>query len=185
MSIKRVSHLSGDSSSSSRSYSSDHLNRVLIENFIALQKVIIKNSERVDLLSGQISKLLEIFEISAKSFAEKNFKPVSANPADLQKEAEFLSKLNTLLDQNKTIAKGLSLLGDDLKEKLYGDSSPSTNQNINVPTSSLRPQTPQSIPNFSRNRLERVELQMPRFQPLSEKDNNLDSSDINRKLPKI
>ncbi len=167
-------------------YGAEHLNKSLIENFVALQKVITKNSEKLDSLSGQISKLLQIFEISAKSFAEKNFRPTGSNPADLQKEAEYLSKLNTLLEQNKTIAKGLSLLGDDLKEKLYGDSS---SQNISVPTPSSRPQPAQSIPNFSSRRLERVELQMPRFQPIDDKSSNLDDSDkspdMNRKLPKI
>ncbi len=177
-----------NNTSTHQGYGAEHLNKSLIENFVALQKVITKNSEKLDFLSGQISKLLQIFEISAKSFAEKNFRPTGTNPADLQKEAEFLSKLNTLLDQNKTIAKGLSLLGDDLKEKLYGE-SPSQSQNINPPTPSSRSQPVQTIPNFSSRRLERVELQMPRFQPIDDKNGSLDDSDklsdMNRKLPKI
>ncbi len=175
MSAKRVLHNNSVSSLNHHSYGSEHLNKILVENFVSLQKVITKNTERVDFLSVQISKLLQIFEISAKSFAEKNFRPTSVNPADLQKEAEFLSKLNTLLDQNKTIAKGLSLLGDDLKEKLYSDSNISGQS---VPTPPPKPQM-QSIPNFSRNRLERVELQPPRFQPVEE------SSEFSKKLPKI
>lgn len=130
----RVSRISHHSSSPGV----DHLNQVLIDNFVRLQKVMVSNAEKIDLLTNNISRLLQIFEVSAKSFAEKNFHSASvSSPADLQKEAEFLNKLNTLLDQNKTIAKGLSLLGDDLKEKLYGDAGGVQPKSLPSPTPSV------------------------------------------------
>ena len=40
-------------------------------NFISLQKVLTNLSGRFDELSDNMSKLLQLFEISAKTFAEK------------------------------------------------------------------------------------------------------------------
>ena len=36
--------------------------KILVENFVALQKVMVNLSIKFDNLSGQISKLLELFE---------------------------------------------------------------------------------------------------------------------------
>lgn len=94
----------------------EKLNSILIENFVSLQKVMTNVATRFESLSGQISKLLQLFEISAKSFLEKQAK----GEGDVQKDAEFLNKLNTLLNQNKTIAKGLALMGEEMREKVYG-----------------------------------------------------------------
>lgn len=80
--------------------------KILIENFVALQKVMTHLSERFDKLSKEISKLLEIFEISAKSFMEKDI-----NLGESKEESqEIAKKLEELIDQNKTIARGLTLL---------------------------------------------------------------------------
>jgi len=50
-----------------------HTEKILIENFIALQKVITNLSIKFDKLTNQISSLLELFEVSAKTLAEKRF----------------------------------------------------------------------------------------------------------------
>ena len=84
----------------------------LIENFVALQKVMTNLSAKFDNLSDKISGLLEIFEISAKSMAEKDYEK------DLESEyKELLEKINTLIEQNKTIARGLSLLHERKEEE--------------------------------------------------------------------
>ncbi len=83
-----------------------NVEKVLIENFISLQKVMTNLAVKFDNLGAQISKLLELFEISAKTLAEKDIK-INAKPAEDKKMAE---KLDTLLDQNKVIARGLTLL---------------------------------------------------------------------------
>ena len=85
--------------------------RVLIENFIILQKVMTNLAIKFDNLSSQISKLLELFEISAKALAEK--KPSRENEG---KEI-MMKKLDNLIEQNKTIARGLTLLHNPSNEQ--------------------------------------------------------------------
>jgi len=47
--------------------------KVLIENFVGLQKVMVNLSSRFDELSTQISRLLNLFEVSARAMAKKEF----------------------------------------------------------------------------------------------------------------
>lgn len=77
------------------------LEKVLIDNFVNLQKVLTNLSIKFDTLSDNISKLLNLFEISAKSFIKKQ---------EEGGEDDTIKKLDTLLDQNKIIAKGLTLI---------------------------------------------------------------------------
>ena len=79
--------------------------QVLIENFVSLQKVMTNLAVKFDSLSNQISKLLELFEISAKTLAEKG------NLSWENKEdKKVVEKLDNLLEQNNVIAKGIALL---------------------------------------------------------------------------
>lgn len=81
------------------------INKKLVENFVSLQKVMANLSIKFDNLSDQISKLLELFEISAKAMAEKNY--------EIHKDSDdkkVLEKIDALIEQNKTIAKGLTML---------------------------------------------------------------------------
>ena len=80
-----------------------NVDKILIENFVALQRVLTDLTIKLDGLSDNISKLLELFEVSAKSFAEKDF-------GDGKDNKEVIKKLDTLLEQNKIIAKGLTLM---------------------------------------------------------------------------
>ncbi len=84
--------------------------KILIENFVALQRVMTHLSEKFDSLGTQISKMLNLFEISAKALAEKEFNTEKENK-DVKKMVE---KFDMLLEQNKTIAKGLILLHDEI-----------------------------------------------------------------------
>ncbi|MBU3907041.1 MAG: hypothetical protein KKA64_02200 [Nanoarchaeota archaeon] len=83
------------------------LERILIENFISMQKVLTNLSVKFDRLSDQISKLLELFEISARALAEKDLRNLGGN-----NNKDVLEKLDNLLDQNKTIARGVALMHD-------------------------------------------------------------------------
>jgi hypothetical protein len=77
--------------------------QVLLENFVSLQRVLTNLSLKVDSLTTQISKLLELFELSAKALAEKDF--------EIEKENKnMLDRLDKLLDQNKVLARGISLM---------------------------------------------------------------------------
>lgn len=94
--------------------------KVLVENFIALQQVMTTLSVKFDNLSNQISKLLELFEISAKALAEKDFNTErgSANTEKISKQ------MDSLLEQNKIIARGMTLINDRILEKTPGEMSP-------------------------------------------------------------
>jgi len=76
------------------------IEKILIENFVSLQHVMTNLALKFDNLSGQISKLLELFEISAKALAERGGFA----------EDRAAEKLDSLLEQTKVIAKGVALL---------------------------------------------------------------------------
>lgn len=94
---------------------SEDINKTLVDNFINLQKVLTNLSIKFDELSSNISKLLELFEISAKSFAEKYNEGgiMASNIVD----KEFVDKLNILIDQNKVISRGIILIEERIREK--------------------------------------------------------------------
>ena len=82
-----------------------NVERALIENFVSTQRVMVNLSVKIDNLANQISKLLELFEISAKALAEKNFQVSGDRGSE-----KIAQKIDTLLDQNKIIARGLTLM---------------------------------------------------------------------------
>jgi hypothetical protein len=86
------------------------MERVLIENFISLQGVMTNLAGKFNNLSGQISKLLELFEISAKTLAEKG---------SLMEDNKFIEKLDNLIEQNKVIARGVALIHEKGSEPQY------------------------------------------------------------------
>ena len=96
--------------SAPRVQASSKIENALVENFVSLQKVMVNLSVKFDDLTKQISKLLELFEISAKALAEKD--------VDLQKNVKDVEgmdkKIDSLLDQNKIIARGLTLMHDKM-----------------------------------------------------------------------
>ena len=91
------------------------LEQTLIDNFINLQKVLTNLAIKFDDLSSNISKMLQLFEISAKSFAEKYSGDAPINSNDVDKE--FLKKLDSLLEQNKVISKGIMLMEEKVRER--------------------------------------------------------------------
>lgn len=89
------------------------LGKILIENFIGLQKVMVNLSVKFDDLSNKISKLLELFEISAKALAEKDL-TVEKTARD---DTRILKEMGNLSEQNKIIARGLTLMHNKLSEE--------------------------------------------------------------------
>lgn len=108
------------------------LEKILVENFVSLQKVMVNLSVKFDNLTKQISKLLELFEISAKSLAEKDF--------DIEKSkkdnTEMIKKIDNLLDQNKTIARGLTLMHEAVSME-----NPGNNPKLQMPQRAVPPTT--------------------------------------------
>lgn len=102
---------SGSSSDKPKKLNNRELQLAVIENFVNLQRVLTNLTIKFDGLSDNISKLLQLFEISAKSFIRKQEEP------ELSEDRDLVKKLDTLLDQNKTIAKGLTLIEEKIRHK--------------------------------------------------------------------
>ena len=81
--------------------------KILVENFVSLQKVLTNLSVKFDELSNNISKLLELFELSATALAKKDIN--FTKPMD---EEKIINKLNNILEQNKIIARGMALMSE-------------------------------------------------------------------------
>jgi len=129
--------------------------KALVENFISLQKVMTNLSVSFDNLSSRISKLLDLFELSAKALAEKDF--------NLQKttrnDTEIRDKLDGLMDQNKIIARGLTLLheGEDAGYTQQPQTqtpiqNPPMQQEIQQPLAQPLPQQPSTLPKIPSQR---------------------------------
>ena len=124
-----------------------HTEKILIENFIALQKVNTNLAIKFDKLTNQISSLLELFEISAKTLAEKDF--------DLRKDNEenkqMIGKIDNLLEQNRTIARGVALIheGNPAHRQISPPQrimqNPRQPQNTDQYQKSVSPKSPQSM----------------------------------------
>jgi hypothetical protein len=100
-------------------YGEMKMERILIENFVSLQKVMTNLAVKFDNLSGQISKLLELFEISAKTLAEKG---------SLSEDKKITDKLDSLIEQNKVIARGIALIHEREPEQYPYSSQAQTSQ---------------------------------------------------------
>ena len=100
-----------------------HLEEKLIENLVELQKVHTNLAEKFDRLAEQITSLLTLFEGAAQSFARNPINNVS------DKDREFLEKIDKLLDQNKTIAKGLTMMEERIREKVVPTKESSQSEN--------------------------------------------------------
>jgi hypothetical protein len=90
-------------SDSSKKMSKEDTVNLLMENSVTLQKVVTNLSINLDNLSKQIENLLKLFEMSAKSVAEKTI----STEMDTKK---IIQKIDNLTEQNKVIAKSLSLM---------------------------------------------------------------------------
>lgn len=84
--------------------------KVLVDNLVGLQRVQATLAEKLDALAKQIVELLRLFEATAKTFSE--------NPAILtmERDKEFIDKINQLLEQDKVIAKGVVYIEERLTE---------------------------------------------------------------------
>ncbi len=90
--------------------SREEIDSALVDNFIKLQRVLTNLSVKFEELSNNISRLLELFEISAKSLVDKGVKTGEV-------DQEFLKKLDSLLEQNKLISKGIMLMEEKVRNR--------------------------------------------------------------------
>jgi hypothetical protein len=93
-------------------------------------------SSKLDNLTNQISSLLGLFEASAKVLAEKDFESENS-----KENYRILEKIDAIIEQNKTIARGLTLVHEKTAPQVQNyssapiDSSPvHTNYSPNPPS---------------------------------------------------
>ncbi|MEM4182045.1 MAG: hypothetical protein QXX68_02755 [Candidatus Pacearchaeota archaeon] len=91
-----------------KTLSSKKIEELLVENFVGLQKAMTNLSVKFEMLADNISKLLEVLELSAKSYLEKE---------KIEGGAELEKRINFLIEQNKAIAEGLLLIDDTLRKQ--------------------------------------------------------------------
>lgn len=120
---------SASSSRPKKTFNDLRVEKVLVENFIALQQVMTNLSIKFDNLSEQISKLLQLFEISAKALAEKDF---NTEKGSLNSE-KIANQMGALLEQNKIIARGMTLINDKILERNVATPIPLRQVNPNQP----------------------------------------------------
>ncbi|MEK6915270.1 MAG: hypothetical protein AABW89_01865 [Nanoarchaeota archaeon] len=115
--------------------SKESLEEQTLHSIIELQKVHVNFAEKFDKLSTQIENLLALFELAARNFAKQ---PQMQNT---EKDKEFLEKIDKLLDQNKLLAKGLSLMEEKMRERLYGPGALTRTGFKNIPSMPQNPET--------------------------------------------
>ncbi len=86
----------------------EKIESLLIENFVGLQKAMTNLSIKFEMLADNISKLLEVLELSAKNYLEKE---------KINGGSDIEKRINLLIEQNKAIAEGLLLIDDVLRRK--------------------------------------------------------------------
>ena len=118
--------------------------RALIENFIGLQKVMVNLSNKFDNLSSQISKLLDLFEISAKALAKKE---LSSSGTTGEIEAKrIIDRLDNISQQAGLIGKGLALIHEvgTENERTVIPLNQQRKVQFSLPTPSQKPIMPQN-----------------------------------------
>jgi hypothetical protein len=110
--------------------------KMLVENFVGLQHAMTNLSIKFGEMSQNISKLLSVFEEAAKDLAK----------TEKQVDSSFEKKLDSLIDQNKTIAKGLVLMDNKLKGQMSRGPAPErTQQRAPAPRNSMQTNRPQNL----------------------------------------
>ncbi|MBP7708212.1 hypothetical protein KA107_00885 [Candidatus Pacearchaeota archaeon] len=84
---------------------------LLIDNFVSLQKVMMNLSVKFENLSDNINRLLGVFEMSARDFM------VNKGRTNPEKDREVINQINNLMDQNKALARSISMLDEKMKNK--------------------------------------------------------------------
>ncbi len=137
MVIKKVIEKDSSVKPTKRKMTAREREELLIENFVGLQQAMTNLSIKFGGLSDNISKLLEIFEDAAKSF-------VKDGKTD---DKEMLNKINALIDQNKTIARGLVLMDGKLSAPVNSSSIKSEKPSpLSAPNFGEKPPKPKPLP---------------------------------------
>jgi len=154
---------------------SAHVIRVeaqLMENFVSIQKVLTYLTKGLDENTKKMGDFLELFEESAKAFVKNSPNSSSENSKDNWQE-EVTDKIDNLFEQNKVLARGLTLIHDEALKIKDGSSvkvkSPIVAVPVKAETSAHTPGLRESGENFRLNNKPRVkedpnfDIQTPPF----------------------
>jgi hypothetical protein len=106
---------------------------LLIENFVGLQRAMINLSIKFENLSDNISKLLNVFEISARDYM------VNKGRTTPEVDRDLLNRINMLIDQNKNLLGSVRALEDKIKKQETPKNTPIPMQPISPPIQSNVP----------------------------------------------
>ena len=109
MAKKMIGKFNDSISSESKPQKNSSIYSTLVENFVSLQKVMTNLSLSLDNLSNRMSRLLDLFESSAKTVAERDTEMERRND-------ELRRKVDNLMEHNKIFAQGLTLLHEKNSE---------------------------------------------------------------------
>lgn len=94
------------------------------QNSVAIQKVLTDVSEKLEKLTTQLEEVVTLFTKAADSFGksqgidERKIEDMvlRERASKSKEEDDLLKKLDSLIDQNKTIAKGIVLMEEKTRE---------------------------------------------------------------------
>ena len=84
---------------------------LLIENFVGLQRAMINLSMKFENLSDNMSKLLNVFEVSARDYM------VNKGRVTPEVDRDLLNRINMLLEQNKNILNSVRAIDEKTKKQ--------------------------------------------------------------------
>jgi hypothetical protein len=119
--------MNGEVSGSGEPEKITEIERKIVENLVSLQKIHTNMIERFDKLSDQITSLLNLFEVAAKTFT----KQPAFEAGD--RDREFAEKIDMLLEQNRVLARGITMMEEKISSSYeHGYEQPKTEDNPQV-----------------------------------------------------
>jgi hypothetical protein len=106
--VKKGGIKSSQSASKKQTSSKENINKVLVENLVSLQKVLTNLSLKFDSLTKRLDNMIDLFEESAKTVVKSEINAME----DSNHTKRVLGKMDKLFEQNKLIARGLTLLNE-------------------------------------------------------------------------
>jgi len=88
---------------------------LLLQNTIALQKTLVELATEIKALNKKVNTLVTLFETASSAFKQGKTKGMPSAAGNVPQD--LLDKIDTLVEQNRTLAKGLLLLEKTLREK--------------------------------------------------------------------
>lgn len=133
--------MNGEVSSSGEPEKISEIERKIVENLVSLQKIHTNMIERFDKLTDQITSLLNLFEVAAKTFT----KQPAFEAGD--RDREFAEKIDMLLEQNRVLAKGITMMEEKISSSYEHGYEPQRTENN--PQAEIESKTINAIPSPS------------------------------------